>query len=72
MTQDNTSSQPPITLGELRRLTASLPDEALLVLETAEPDFPATYERAALMLAVKTYGSGIYTVNLYDTPAGAA
>ena len=61
----------PVTLGEFRRLTASLPDTAVVVLETAESDTPTTYERAALMLAVKAYGNA-YTVNLCDTPSGAA
>ena len=60
----------PVTLGEFRKLTASLPDTAVVVLETAESDTPTTYERAALMLAVKAYGN-VYTVNLCDTPSGA-
>lgn len=62
----------PITLGDLRAITAALPDSTPLVIETAEDDFIDTYQRVALGVLVRAYANGAITVNLTDTPGDLA
>jgi hypothetical protein len=73
MTTDDTSpvNPPPVTLGDLRAVTASLPDSTPLVIETCEDDdYQFTYERLALALCVKVYPGGATTIALGDIPEG--
>ena len=69
---DSPSVNPCVTLGDLRRITATLPDDTPIVIETAEDDLLYTYERLALALSVKAYPGGATVINLADIPEGRA
>ena len=68
---DNTRSVKPVTLGDLRRITSTLPDDTIIVVETGEADVLEPYQRAALAVQVCAY-DGVCTVNVTDIAPGVA
>ena len=58
-----------LTLGDFRKMTAALPDNALLVLESMDEDLMTPYQRVPESLGITRY-SNVYTVVVSDVFRG--